>query len=468
MPETYTREGSFSLKKETTANVAVTPDVFIPITEESISNSYGYQASMPVQGNRAMNLRAIADKIAAPNGSISLNIEPDTLGYFLEGLGDLISGVYFKTSDADNGDIAEGDTISNGSTGTGTVEAILGEENVIIASGVSGDWATNDTVSNGGTHSSILQTFDASVYGHVVQLPLDISNTFTCQVNYVDRAVRYMGCRFHGIDALSQSDNIMTAGVKLMAQSVLSQARVTAAVTSGAGAKSIPIDQTQGFVASDTIKVYRPGTGFLDFASASVKTHTIGTVDAANGELDITNLQTSLQAGDLIVLAPQTPTYSIDEEFPWIGGAQMSIGADVDNLSSFDCQEFSMVFNHELEERHAAQGTGIANRMPSDILQKGFTGSGSFKLHNENEDFYRHYRLNTDQAIRLALTGTQIGSTGIYHQFACTYAQIQFDPYDLNLTSDDILEEEVPFTSFYNTTEGWSVQLLLVNDTASY
>lgn len=465
MPETYSREGSLLIKKETAPNTAITPNVSIPFNDEAISDNYKYTPATPVQGNRALNIRAIKDKIAAPSGPINLNVEPKTFGYILEGIGDLSSGVLFSLSDVDS--LSVGDVLSNGSTGAATVVAIITEQLMVICSGVSGDWATGNTVTSG-AHSSTLGTFSSSVYGHLVRLPKDIDNTFTVQRNYVDRAVRWMGVRFHAIDGFAQGDNIITASVQAMAQSVFTHARVTAAVTSGAGAKTILLDQTQGLVAGDSIKVYRPSTGaFLDFSAASVKTHTIGSV-SAGASIAITNLQTSLAADDIIVLAPITPSYTVDEEFPWIGGSQCSLGALTSSLASIDVQDYTLVLANDLEERHAASGTLINSRMPSDLLQKGFTASGSFTLHNENEDFRRLYRLNTERAFRFVTTGNQIASTGIYYQLYVTYAEVQIDQYDMPLDNDDIVNEEVPFTSFYNATNGWSVQILLINDIASY
>lgn len=466
MPETYSREGSFLLKKETTANVAVIPNVSLPFNDEDISDDYSYTPATPVQGNRAMNHRAIMNKIPASSGSINLNVEPKTFGYLLEGIGDLTSGVLFQLSDVD--DLAVGDTIDNGSAGTGTVAAIIAEQLMVIATGVSGDWATGNTVDNSGSHSSTLGTYSGTVYAHLVRLPKDIENTFSLQRNYVDRAVRWCGVRFHSLDGLAQSDNVITASVGVMAQSVFSHARVLGTVSSGAGAKTILLDQTQGLVAGDSIKVYRPSTGaFLDFSAASVKTHTIGSI-SAGVSIGITNLETSLAADDILVLAPITPSYTIDEEFAWIGGSQCGLGPLTSSLANIDVQDYSLVLANELEERHAASGTLINNRMPTDILQKGFTASGSFTLHNENEDFRRLYRLNSERAFRFVTTGNQIASTGIYYQFMVTYSKVVIDQYDTVLGNDDIVNEEVPFTSFDDTTTGRSVQLLLINDISGY
>lgn len=470
MSETYSRVGSISIKAETTPNTAVTPTIFIPFNDEDLPEEHPYTAVMPIESNRMVNRRATCAPIPAPDGTINLSVEPKTFGNILKGVfGSVTTGVKFASSDADNGDIAVGDTITNASTGTGTVVAIIAEENIILASGVSGDWATGDTIGNGGTHTSTLGTFDDSVYGHLATLPAEVSTTYTVQKNYSDRAMRFFGCRFYGLDALAQGDNVITAGVKVMAQSMFRHARVTEALTDGAGAKTIKVDQVVGLVDSDTIKVYRPSTGaFLDFSASSVKTHTIGTVDFANSELDITNLETALAVGDLIVLAPQTASYTTADEFCWVGGSQLALGADKDSFADIDVEDYTMVITNEFESRHRATGATVWGRFPAAILQKGLTGAGTFTVANENEDYFRHSRINNGQAVRLTTTGDQIGSTGIYHQMIVTYGAVQFDPYSLNLSADDIVNEEVPFTAFYDETNAFGMQVLLINDVSSY
>jgi len=469
MAETYSRAGSVSLKKETTANTAVIPNVFIPINDEDIATAFDYAPSIPISGNRSVNQRAIKNTIKAPTGSVNLNIEPKTFGHFLNGIsGGVTSGSYVDISSV-SAPFTVGETVTGGTSSETAIVLFAGDDFFILGT-VSGVLTDGETLT-GGTSSStaVLGTYDATVYGHASRVPADNTVTYSLQLNYSDRAFRYYGVRFHGLDSMAQSDNIMTGGCQVMAQGILRHAKVTAAVTSGAGSKSIPVDQTGGFVATDSIKVYRPSTGvFLDFLSAAVKTHTIGTVDGANLELDITNLETSLAVGDLIVLAPQTPTYTIVDEYAWVGCSQMSLGVDKDSLANFDAQDFTMVLTSEFEERHAARGTNFENRFPSDLLQKGLTGSGTFTLHNENEDFFRSYRVNANQSVKLVTESGEIGSTGVNYKLEVLYPKVQFDNYDTNLSADDVVNEEIPFTSFYDATAGFEAQVLLVNDIASY
>lgn len=469
MPETYSRLGSVLIKKETTENTAVIPNVSVPINDEDIADDYSPIASTPIQASRAMNQRALSKAHPAPAGSMNLNIEPETFGHFLNGLcGGLSSGKYIPLSGI-TGTFTVGETITGGTSAATATVVYYYPGGFLLVSGGAGTFTAAETVTGGTSGATATVTkYAATVYGHCAILPNEIDVTYTLQKNYVDRAVRYMGVKFHSLDSLAQSDNVMTAGIKMTARSAFHGAYVTTAVTAGAGAKTILVDQTQGLVNADSIKVYRPSTGaFLDFASAGVKTHSIGSF-VAETSIAITNLETSLAAGDIIVLAPITPSYSVQNEFTWIGGSQIQLGATRLTLADIDAQDYTMVIDNEVEERHAAQGITFADRFPSDILQKGFTANGSFTLHNENENYRSLLRKNTTRAIELDTQGGVIGATTFNYELKVLFTNIQFQANDLPLSADDIVNEEVPFDSYYDTTAGHCARILLVNDITSY
>jgi len=458
-----------SLIKEATANVALTPTTFIPFQSESITSEYPNSPSTPVSGNRAMNLRAIKNKVPAPAGAITVNVEPKTFGHIVNGLyGGITSGNYM-TANTFSGDFSVGSTITGSvSAKTATVAYHFNQEFILITS-PSGEFTDGETITETvvGNKTAVVVASNNSVYGHVGSAPTTLDQTYTLQKNYTDRAVRYMGVQFHSIDAIGQADNIITADINMMAQSEFRHARVTAVTVAAGGAQTITVDQTLGLVAADAIKLYRPGTGFLAFPSAAVYEHAIDSVTNST-QFVVTALETSTAVGDLIVLAPQTPSYTLDEEFCWIGGADANIGDDVDNMAAFDCQDFTMVVNNEFEARHAATGSDFQDLFPSDLLQKGFTGGGTLTLHNEDENYYRHLRVNTAQSVEVTTTGNQISTSGMYFQLRSLYPEVQFDSYQLSLAQDDIVGEEIPFTSFYNASLGISHLLLLVNDVATY
>lgn len=470
MGEFYSRIASASLIKEVTANTPLTPTTFFHLLEEDISTDYAYSPAMPVASNRALNHRAIINRIPAPSGSITLQIEPKTWGHFLRGIfGGVTTGVYLPISSA-SGTFTVGETVTGGSSGaTGTV-ALDGNGEFLLLTTPSGTFTAGETVT-GGTSSktATVTTYSATVYGHVGTLPVSGSTvlpTYTLQFNYVDNAVRYIGARFTSLDALAQQDNIITAGIKVMAQGQFRHAKVTAITSSGAGSKTITVDQTYGLVASDSIKLYRPGTGFLDFSAASVKTHTIASV-ASTTTFTVTNLETSTAVGDLIMLAPQTASYTIGTEFPWIGGSYGKLGNAIASLATSAFEDFSLVVDNEFEERHSAAGNLFKDQFPTALLQKGCRVNGTFKSYYQDEDFYRLLRTHTAQALRIQSIGALITGT-LYNEIRFTLPSVQFDPYQTNIATDDIVNEEVPFSGFYDTTTGMIARGVLLNDVASY
>lgn len=467
MPDFYSRVASASLIKEVTANTPLTPTTFFPLMEEDIATNYAYSPSMPVQSNRALNLRAIKNRIPAPAGSITVGVEPKTWGHFLNGIfGGVTSGRWIPIS-SPSGTFTVGETITGGSSGATGVVALYSAPDFLLITSPVGTFTAGETVTGGSSAATgVVTSYDATVYGHTAALPASSLPTYTLQFNFADSAIRYMGVRFHALDTLGQKDNIITAGIKVMAQGQFRQAKITAVTTSGAGAKTLTMDQTYGLVAADVIKLYRPGTGFLDFASASVKTHTLGTV-ASTTTITVTNLQTSTAVGDLLLLAPQTASYTIGTEFPWIGGSYGYLGASLSTLATEAMEDFTYIITNDVEERHSAQGNLFKDQFPTAILQKGVRGNGTFKAYYQDEDFYRNLRTHTAQAFRIKTLGDVITGT-IYNQLWVTFPEVQIDPYQTNISTDDIIDEEVPFSAFYNTTYGHMTRSLIVNTIASY
>jgi len=253
-----------------------------------------------------------------------------------------------------------------------------------------------------------------------------------------------------------------------MAQSHFRCAEVQAVVTAGAGAKTITLDQVQGLVATDTIKVYRPSTkAFLDFSAASVKTHTVNSVDSSALTIAITNLETSLAVGDLIVLAPQTASYTTVKEFAWQGGATASLGGLLSTLATESLEELAITVDNDLEERHAASGYGMANRFPTAILQKGIDINGTFKMYYSDERFMSYMRDNDSQALRLLCQGA-VAASATRYTFKVDLPAVKFGGFKTPLSNDKLIDQEVPFDSVYDSTTGMLGEFLLVNLSTSY
>lgn len=463
-----------ALKVESVENAMVKPDTFFPIVSQDIVTQYGAIASSPILGSRTERINPIKNIIEAPSGSIGLQLEPKTLGHFLRAIfGAVSSGRYWAISSV-SGTFTIGETVTASTSGaTATVIAVSAEGDYMLTGAITGSPLAGQTLTGGssGATATIVTPGTSTVYGHEFKAPQSTLPTYTLEIGYDDMAYRFGGVSFHALNPLSQNDNIMTAEVSVMARSEFKHARVTAAVTSGSGTKTIPLDQTTGLTTSDTIKVFRPSTGaFLDFSAASTKTHTPATIPGETS-ITVTNLQTSLAVGDLIVLAPQTPSYSLAKEFSWIGGSVVRAASTISSAiaaSGASIESYSLQITNELESRHAANGTNLVNRFPSKNHLKKFTGEGSVQKAYLDQTYLDRMRASTQTAWQFQHVADQIGSTSFYHTFDVRVPYSVLRPHNPTFENDTVLDEEIEFEIYRDTSAGYTAKALLVNDTSSY
>lgn len=321
----YSRTGYMALKIEAEENTPLKPTVFIPFMSEDIVTEYGATPAMSISGNRTMNIRDVKTAIGPPSGTINILVEPTTFGWFLLGVyGALNSGQLMKV-DLVSGDWAAADTVTGDSSAkTATLDFISTENDYFLVSSPSGVYTDGETLSNGSTGVATLTQHDATVFGHQVVAPNSSLPTFTLEFGYDNEAYRYFGVRFVGFD-ITQADNIITAEIAVTARSEFKHARVTAITTAAGGSQTITVDQTSGLVTSDSIKVFRPSLdAFVDLPSSGVKIHTIDTIPTETS-FTVTVLDADIAVGDLVMLSPQTPSYTVDNEFSWIGGSVVRI-----------------------------------------------------------------------------------------------------------------------------------------------
>lgn len=469
----YSRLGYMALKVETVENTAVKPNTFVQILKEDIVTKYDVSISMPVAANRALNLRGLPNAIPAPSGKISINVEPRTIGHFLRGCyGDETVGRYMATSSV-SGTFVVGETITGlSSTRTAAIVAISTEGDYLLTGAPSGQFTTGETVT-GGTSSAtaVIGAVNTGLYGHQFTSPQTSLPTYTVEFGFLNEAVRFTGVRFNEL-LVNQKENIITADVTMTALAEFKHARCTAVVTTGA-TKTISVDQTTGLVAADTIKLYRPSTGaFLDFSAASNKTQTIVAV-VGETSFTVNNLQTQIAVGDLIILAPQTTSYNVANEFTWVGGsaARISDGSMSACLvaAAENIEDFEISVQNEIEERHAANGANIVNRFPAANYLKGVKADGKIHKVYTDMNFLDRLRKNRSMSLQVLHSGDAISSTiSNLFQLDLRAPQIIFNAFNIMIEEDALLDQEIPYTVFYSTTSGYYHKALLINDVTSY
>ena len=468
----YSRVGYMAIKAETTENTAVKPNVFIPVMNESVSTKYKVSPAMPVEGNVVLNLHGIADAIDAPTGKISLLIEPKSIGYILKALfGAMNEGVYLPITGS-TGTFVVGETITGGTSAhTATVVAVSAEGDYLLVSSISAALTIGETLT-GGTSSAtgVLGTYDSTVIGHEFVSPQTSLSTYSLEFGFANQAIRYTGVRFHSF-TINQKNNIIMADITVTARSQFRHARITAVTASGGGTKVITVDQTTGILIGDIMKIYRPSTDAeLDFNGSGVK---INTVTAVGSETSVSFsvLTTSVAVGDLLVLNPQTPSYTVANELSWIGRStvrvsETSMTAAV-AASADAIEDFEVAIVRDIESRWSAGGSNLENRFPSKNFEKGLKGTGKLKKVYTNDTFMERLRNTLQFSLQVVMQGDLIGSTTIRYGLDLRMPAVILDPYDTNIKEDALLDQDMPFTMFYNSTSGYFQKAILVNNIAT-
>ena len=539
----YSRLAYIALKEETTENTAIKPTVFFGAVKVDVQTKWGAVPASPIMGDRTVNVNAVPDKVSAPAGTISIEIEPKNIGYFLKAaFGAETDGVWcpiilrlstasftgtpqvgatllqatslatavvtgvntlsldlrsitigFNNSNVVTGTNPDGttftftpsaalsaafftvgETVTGGtSTKSGVVAAISNEKNYILVTAPTGNF-TNGELLTGGTSAFVATAgpMNTTVYGHEFKMPQNTMKTYTVEVGYSDTAYRFTGVKINEFKSISPKNNKIAADLGVMARGHFLNARVGAVVGASGSPVVITLDQTQGLIATDVIKVYRPRiAGFIDLNGVGIKTHTISSL-VAETSITIPSLTTALEAGDLVILAPQTPSYTVGHEFPYIGATVARIGdtitAAVGSVpSAASIETFDIHAVNEVEERFAANAQNVAGRFPSLLALKGWKGDGKFGRAYVDETWLDRLRNSTATALHVKTQGDLIGATGIRNSVEWYLSNIIFKPYMPVLDTDALVSEEVPFDC-YKAADGYNLKAVLVNDVSAY
>lgn len=478
----YSRTAYLALKKETTEGTAVTPDVFIPFLSEDIVTEWGSIAAQPVANNRTLNIRRVDTAIPSPSGTITIQIEPRNIPHFLLGVfGAVTTGRYIPCTSMSGAGFTAGETITGGtSAATAVVTKASSEKDYVITGAFTGSFTDGETIT-GGTSAvtATLTKADTAAYGHEFIAPQTTDETYTVEIGYDSEAIRYTGARFNGIK-FNSADNVWIAELSVMARYEFKMARVTAVTTSGAGAKTITVDQTTGLATSDTIKLFRPvstnpSTGaYQDFSAASTKTHTIGTIPTET-TFTITTLQTSTAVGDLIVLAPQTPSYSVGNELAYIGQTVIRVDTTSDliitdtSTNTDTIEEFEINIENKIEFRHAANGANVKDRFPAKSFLMGLTGSGKITRTYTDPTYLDYLRKSRKFALRILCTGAALPNVADFNfSLDLRVADARYKPFAPSVSNDDLLNQEMEFDMNYDSSDAYMIKAIVVNENTSY
>lgn len=456
---------------------ALTSGVYFPMFLRLFTGSV---TGTPAIGATLLQATSLATgTITALVSATSFDVRDITIGFDATHVvtGTNIDGTTFTMTPSATlpaGAFTVGETITGAtSSQTAVILAVSTEKDYLLVGTISGAFTIGETFSGGSSSKkATLGTYASTVYGHEGTAPQTSLPTYTLEIGLENEAYRFGGVSFNDFSSVAHKDNIITAEVAIKALLEFKHARVQAQVTTGSS-KTITLDQTTGLTASDTIKVFRPRTGaFLDFSGSSVKTSAISSITSETA-LVVATIQTQLEVGDLIMLAPQTPSYSLANEFSWIGGSVARTGdtmtealGNTASLSSIE--EFELSLMNEMESRHAANGTNLVNRFPAKNHLKKFAGSGKLKKAYLDQTFLDRMRNSTLTSLQVRHQADLIGATSINYLLDWRIPELVFKPWNPSMESDALLEEDMAFELYRNTTSGYSAKALLVNTVSSY
>lgn len=251
-------------------------------------------------------------------------------------------------------------------------------------------------------------TIQAGVYQHVFT-PDTTVPTYTLDIKVADYDYvrRITGAAITKL-SLKQADNKIECTISIMGMYSFTTAKVTTAAI--LGATTLYVDQTTCLTTSDTILVKDK-----DAEDTTLSTETIGAI-VSETQLTTSALDAAAEVNDYIVIQPNaTVTYDLDSEMIWSGGATVALGADINNTSSANVEDFSIEINNEFEPRWTAAGVNVINRYPQVILLKEFNTNGSFKRYVQDSALLDDLKQNRAKAIRFrfysdALVATAAGA----------------------------------------------------------
>lgn len=241
------------------------------------------------------------------------------------------------------------------------------------------------------------QTLTAGVafrHGFIVT---DTPQTYTMDIQPADAPWihRYYGIQITSLD-IGQDDNKIRCTASVTPRKAFINANPLADISSGT---TLTLSQTSGLTTSDTILV-------LMSDGITVRQElTITSVDSET-QLTVSTINQDIVTTDIVVIKRSSATYDQDPVFTWLGGSTVYTGDDVDNTSEECKEDFTLVYTNDVEQRWCSGLEEIAY-LPSDVLVKGYMGSGSISKYYDNETKLDKSRGNKKLGLRVLCQGEE-------------------------------------------------------------
>ena len=164
--------------------------------------------------------------------------------------------------------------------------------------------------------------------------------------------------------------------------------------------------------------------------------------------------------------ASHTPSYSAEDNFlPQHGEVKIAAAqSGLTGATALTIRNISLSIEKNVEDDH-----NLGSLDPTDILNKQFAVEGSLELVFDDETFKTQMLADTAQALRIDLINTDvtIGST-LNPKMTIDLYKVKFSEFKRGYDNTEVSTATVNFKAFYSLGDSKMLDIVLINETASY
>lgn len=390
MAERNAAVGYAAFKKETTAGTAVTPNVYVPYYNQSISTTNGLIQDSPIVGSRFGIYQNLQGQ-RSHKGSITLMGEPNTAGYV---------------------------------------------HDMILTKGTT-------TGSNPYTHP-----FTASL--------LTDPNSYTIDLSYGSQVIRYFGVQAskvtYGWDNGEMRLNLDVSGLGAFSgREITSISTTTVNLTT-----TYDTNATTGLVANDLVYVVKAdGSSSLSTTIASI----------TDGDTVILAASAAaFAAGDMLVLRPATPSYTLLTPFLWSKtqfcfGATASAALSATQTRLDDGTEISLMYGFNNDEGEKRSGAFD----PAALVRTTYSVDAKIKKYFDTSDEIKQWN---SLAKRALVMRAYSGATNQY-ELRVTLNNMATMGNDMPTDSGGVIYHEIAYSPAYDTSDAQGFDVKVIDAVAT-
>lgn len=299
-----------------------------------------------------------------------------------------------------------------------------------------------------------ISTSGAGPYTHIFAPSITTNpNSYTVDIPKGQVVARFMGCEASGME-FDYDKNKMTNKVTASALGSFIVRQIASLSTNTITLETnYDPNPTYGLVATDLVRIVRPSTG-ATVIDTTVSSITATTVVLASG--------TGIQAGDLLFIRAQTPTYVTKFPFLWTRGeyrfgadAATALGATQTRMD--EGTKFSLT--HSFEEDGGSPRSGSFD--PASLVRTTADAKIDAKLYFDVPDDFNRFLTNQKRACVIR----HFSETG--YEFRTTLNNLRQLTGSLDLSTKEIVYQEMEFGATWDPTDAQGIAVTVINNIAT-